>query len=173
MKEHFQALAGYNQWANGRLYDAAARLSDDEYRADRGAFFGSVHRTLNHLLVTDRIWLGRFVGRQVDYALDAVLFEMLPQLRAAREAEDERLIEYVEGLDEAGLAGVFRYRRASTPEMFEQELAPALAHLFNHQAHHRGQVHALLTGLGQESTVLDLLAYQRLNNLGGMRKLSD
>ena len=62
MQEHFEIFAGYNQWANRRLYEAAARLSDADYRLDRRAFFGSIHRTLNHILVTDRIWLSRLTA---------------------------------------------------------------------------------------------------------------
>ena len=162
MRDHFLQLAGYNAWANRRLYDAARELSDAEYRADRGAFFRSVHGTLNHLLATDRIWMRRFTGEgEAPDRLDTILFEDLAPLRAAREAEDARIVAYVEGLDEAALAGTFRYRRVSTPEVFEQALAPALAHLFNHQTHHRGQAHALLTGLIGRAPELDLLYYQR------------
>ncbi len=167
MKPHFDTLARYNAWANRRLYKAAAALSDAEYRADRGAFFRSMHGTLNHLLVTDRVWMQRITGTgDAPDRLDAVLFEELPTLREAREAEDRRIVDHVEGLSEADLAGVIRYRRVTTPEVFEQPLAPALAHLFNHQTHHRGQAHAILTGLGQPGPVLDLLFYQRLAERG-------
>jgi uncharacterized damage-inducible protein DinB len=109
---HYRMFGRYNAWANGRLYAAAARLSDEQYRADRGAFFKSIHRTLNHLLATDRIWMQRFC-------------------------------------------------RVSSSEQFEQQLASALAHWFNHQTHHRGQVHAMLTGLVGEAPELDLLFFQR------------
>ena len=167
MKAHFDSLARYNAWANARLYDAASELSDSEYRADRGAFFRSMHGTLNHLLVTDRIWMGRITGQgDAPDRLDAILFDELPALRAAREAEDRRIVGHVAGLSEADLAGVIRYRRVTTPDVFEQELAPALAHLFNHQTQHRGQAHAILTGLGKPGPVLDLLAYQRLADRG-------
>jgi len=167
MKAHFDTFARYNAWANGRLYEAAAGLSDAEYRSDRGAFFRSMHGTLNHLLVTDRVWMQRITGMgDAPDRLDAILFEELPALRTAREAEDRRIVEHVGGLSEADLAGVIRYRRVTTPEVFEQPLAPALAHLFNHQTHHRGQAHAILTGLGKPGPVLDLLAYQRLAERG-------
>ena len=167
MKAHFDSLARYNAWANARLYDAAAGLSDAEYRADRGAFFRSMHGTLNHLLVTDRIWMQRITGQgDAPDRLDATLHENLPALREAREAEDRRIIDHVFALSEADLAGVIRYRRVTTPEVFEQPLLPALAHLFNHQTHHRGQAHAILTGLGKPSVVLDLLAHQRLVDRG-------
>jgi uncharacterized damage-inducible protein DinB len=160
---HYRMFARYNAWANMRLYDAAAKLSVEQYRADRGAFFKSVHGTLNHLLVTDRIWMQRFTGAgDAPGSLDAILFETLGELRAARETEDRRIIGFVEGLDDRKIAGTIKYRRVSTPEEFEQELAPALAHWFNHQTHHRGQVHALLTGLVGRAPELDLLYFQRL-----------
>jgi uncharacterized damage-inducible protein DinB len=159
---HYRMFAHYNEWANGRLYDAAAQLSAEQYRADRGAFFKSVHGTLNHLLATDRIWMQRFTGEgNAPNRLDAILFESFDELRAAREAEDRRIVAYVDGLDEACIAGTIKYRRVSSPEEFEQQLA--LAHWFNHQTHPRGQVHALLTGLVSKAPELDLLFFQRLS----------
>ena len=161
---HYQMLGHYNAWANARLYDAAARLGAEHYRADRGAFFKSVHGTLNHLLATDRIWMQRFTGEgDAPDRLDAILFDTLDQLRAVREAEDRRIIDFVDHLDDARIAGTIKYRRVSTPEVFEQPLGPALAHWFNHQTHHRGQVHTLLTGLAGQAPELDLLIYQRLS----------
>jgi uncharacterized damage-inducible protein DinB len=161
--DHCRMFAHYNAWANTRVYEAAARLSDEQYRADRGAFFRSVHGTLNHLLVTDRIWMQRFTGEgDAPNRLDAILFETVDELRAAREAEDRRIVRFVEGLDDRRIEGTIKYRRVSSPEEFEQALAPALAHWFNHQTHHRGQVHALLTGLLGQAPELDLLYFQRL-----------
>ena len=162
MKDHYVTFAGYNAWANRRLYDAAALLSDAEYRADKGAFFKSMHGTLNHLLATDRIWMKRFTGEgEAPDRLDAIVQERLADLRAAREAEDRRIVAYIGGLDEARLAGVIRYRRVSTPEEFVQKLMPALDHWFNHQTHHRGHAHMILTSLGKTAPELDLLYYQR------------
>lgn len=167
MHGHYHMFAGYNAWANRRLYDAAAALSDAQYREDRGAFFKSMHGTLNHLLVADRIWMQRFTGEgEAPDRLDAILFDTFADLRQAREAEDTRIMRYVDGLDEQRLGGVIRYRRVSTPEPQVQELAPALAHLFNHQTHHRGQAHAILTGLTGRAPELDLLFYQRLKAKG-------
>ena len=162
MKAHFAELARYNQWCNRRLYEAAATLPDTDYRADRGAFFKSMHGTLNHMLVADRVWMQRFTGQgMAPDRLDAILHDDLAGLRDAREAEDFRIIDYVDGLDEAALAGSIRYRRVSTPEEFVQALTPALAHFFNHQTHHRGQAHTILCGFGHRDLVLDLLFYQR------------
>jgi uncharacterized damage-inducible protein DinB len=84
---HYQMFGHYNAWANGRLYEAVAPLSTEQYRADRGAFFKSVHGSLNHLLATDRVWMQRFTGEgDAPNRLDAILFETFAELRAAREA---------------------------------------------------------------------------------------
>jgi uncharacterized damage-inducible protein DinB len=167
MKDHYTSFAGYNAWANRRLYDAAAQLSDAEYRADKGAFFKSMHGTLNHLLTTDRIWMTRFTGEgEAPDRLDAILHERLADLRAARDAEDRRIVAWVDSLDEARLRGVIRYRRVSTPDAFVQPLMPALDHWFNHQTHHRGQAHMILTSFAKKAPELDLLYYQRLVEAG-------
>lgn len=161
--DHYRMFGRYNAWANGLLFGAAGKLGVEQYQADRGAFFKSVHGTLNHLLATDRIWLKRFTGEgEAPDRLDAILYETFDGLRAARVAEDARILSYVDGLDERRLNGTIKFRRVSSPEEFEQQLAPALAHWFNHQTHHRGQVHALLTGLTGQAPELDLLFYQRL-----------
>jgi uncharacterized damage-inducible protein DinB len=163
----FPMLAAYNAWANRRIYDVAATLPDADYRADRGAFFKSVHGTLNHLLVGDRIWMRRFTGEgEAPSRLDAILFEDFFELRRAREAEDARIAAYIGGLSEADLAGMLRYRTISNPRDIEQPLMPALMHFFNHQTHHRGQVHCLLTGLTGDAPSLDLLVYQRETGQG-------
>jgi uncharacterized damage-inducible protein DinB len=167
MKDHYTSFAGYNAWANRRLYDAAAQLSDTEYRADKGAFFKSMHGTLNHLLTTDRIWMKRFTGEgEAPDRLDAILHERLADLRAARDAEDRRIVAWIDSLDEARLNGVIRYRRVSTPDEFVQPLMPALDHWFNHHTHHRGQAHMILTSFGKKAPELDLLYYQRLVEAG-------
>ena len=117
---------------------------------------------LNHLLTADQVWMHRFTGQGPSPdRLDMIQHETLADLRRAREAEDKRILDYVDGLTDAQLAGSIRYRRVSTPEVFEQALAPALAHFFNHQTHHRGQAHSILCSFGRRGLVLDLLAHQR------------
>jgi uncharacterized damage-inducible protein DinB len=162
MKTRYTMFAGYNAWANRRLYDAAAQLGDADYRADRGVFFRSMHGTLNHLLTADWVWMHRFTGQgPAPERLDTINHEQLADLRAAREAEDRRIAQYIESLDDTTLAGSIRYRRISTPDEFVQPLMPALDHFFNHQTHHRGQAHSVLCSFGRRDLVLDLLAYQR------------
>src|SRR5580698_7648529 len=162
MKSHFDMFAHYNAWANRRLYDAASALSDADYRADRGAFFKSVHGTLNHLLVADRICMHRFTGEgETTQQLDAILHESFDDLRPARGKEDTRIAAFIDNLDEGNLARSISYRALSKPAQVEQTLETGLATYFNHQTHHRGQVHCLLNGLTGEGPCLDLVAYQR------------
>jgi uncharacterized damage-inducible protein DinB len=162
MKQHFMMFAGYNAWANGRIYDAAAQLTQDEFRRDTGVFFKSVMGTLNHILVADRIWLKRFTGEgDAPSTLDTVLFEDFGKLRVAREDEDRRIIKWIGGLTDKALSGRFTYMTVTDMRTVSQRLAPALDHFFNHQTHHRGQAHAALTMLGKPSVTLDLIYFQR------------
>lgn len=162
MLRHYRMFAAYNRWANTQVYAAAAELSDADFRSNRGAFFGSLHRTLNHLMVADRIWMKRFTGTgEAPTTLDAVLFEELDALAAARKAEDERIIAWTGMLDEKTLAGDFTYVTVVQPAEITQPLASALTHFFNHQTHHRGQCHMTLTALGKPSLQLDLIYFLR------------
>jgi uncharacterized damage-inducible protein DinB len=172
MTDRYRMFAGYNTWCNERLYDAAAAVPDADYRAGRGAFFTSLHGTLNHLLVGDLIWMKRFTGEgELPKSLDTILFEDFTDLRTTRRAMDASISRYIDGLSEADLARTTRYRTFSKPADIEQVLAPALDHFFNHQTHHRGQAHALLTSMsGNERTPsFDLIIYQRETGQGGLR----
>ncbi len=169
MKSHFAMFAAYNRWANERLYAAARALPDAEYRRPRGAFFGSLHGTLNHLVVADRMWMRRFTGTgPLQTKLDEILFEQLDDLHAARRAEDQRIVDYVDGLSEADLAATFTYRTVTNPREVTQPRAPVLAHVFNHQTHHRGQAHGLVTAIAGNAAMppLDLIVFQRETGMG-------
>jgi uncharacterized damage-inducible protein DinB len=160
--EYFRRLARYNRWANARLYAAALDLSDQSYRLHVGVFFGSLHGTLNHLLLTDRLWLKRLTG-EGDHPnqLNAILYDDRAELTRARIEEDHRLISVVEKYDEAALSALHSYRTTSGMPQ-SQVLSEILMHLFNHQTHHRGQAHACLSILtGAAPPTLDLLAMQR------------
>jgi uncharacterized damage-inducible protein DinB len=158
----FRQLAAYNRWANSRLYAAALDLSDQGYRLHIGVFFGSLHGTLNHLLLTDRLWLRRLTGEgEHPNQLNAILYEDRAELTRARIAEDNRLIAVVEKYDDAALANLHSYKTTSGMPQ-SQVLSDILLHLFNHQTHHRGQAHACLSILtGGEPPSLDLLVFQR------------
>jgi len=162
VKAHFMRMAMYNAWANRRLYAEAKALPDEAYRRDVGAFFGSLHGTLNHLLVTDRIWMRRITGEgEHPSQLNAIMFDDLPSLERARMEEEARIIRYVDGLSEEDIGKDLDY--ATTRGVPQRNvLGEILAHLFNHQTHHRGQAHAILTVLGiPEPKPLDLLAMYR------------
>lgn len=162
MLDHYRMFADYNRWANRLVYAAAAELSDAQYRQDKGAFFGSLHRTLNHILAADRIWMKRFTRQgEAPTRLDAILHEDLVGLTAARAAEDVRIIAWIDSLDEARLAAHFTYSPLTMPEEIIQRLGPTLSHFFNHQTHHRGQAHAIFTALGRPSLTLDLVYFLR------------
>lgn len=163
MLAQFQHFAGYNAWANQRVYGAAAKLTEEQVWRDVGLFFGSVAGTLNHILVADRVWMKRFTGTgEHPTKLDAVLHRDLGELRAAREAEDQRIIAYAAGLTAERLDETFTYRKMTTPDIVTSKLWPDLLHVFNHQTHHRGQAHTGLSILtGEEPPSLDMIQYAR------------
>lgn len=153
---HFRMLARYNRLANERLYDACAALGEAGRRQIRPAFFRSIHGTLNHILVGDRIWLTRFRGGIAPSTdLDAILYEDFAELRAARVAEDGRIEAFAEGLSEAALGGTIRYRNNEGFDLADP-VDLLIAHFFNHQTHHRGQVHDHLSQTAIAPPVLDL-----------------
>jgi uncharacterized damage-inducible protein DinB len=161
IKAHFVMMAQYNAWANERLFRMAGALPDELYRRDVGAYFKSMHGTLNHLLTGDRIWMWRLTGVGDHPArLDAIVFDDLPSLTTARQREDERINRFIEGLAAATFEDLLDYRTLNGAPQ-RQRCAEILAHLFNHQTHHRGQAHGILTALGVDPLPLDLLIMQR------------
>jgi uncharacterized damage-inducible protein DinB len=162
VKDHFEMFAAYNRWANEAVYAAAAMLTPEEFRSNRGAFFGSMMGTLNHLLCADRIWMRRFTGAgDAPSALDVMLFEQFSALQDARKAEDERIANWVASVSEESLGQNFTYTPITNPQLVTQKLGSAMSHFFNHQTHHRGQCHMILTSLGKPSLTLDLVYFQR------------
>ncbi len=169
--ENYRFLAGYNRWFNERLYDACERLPEDERRRDRGAFFGSIHGTLNHLVWGDRIWLRRFAAQGVSFdsltesvlALPAAavheteLYEDWAALRDARRALDAAIEGWTAEMDAAFPLAPMRYANSKGVQR-EHPVWKALTHFFNHQTHHRGQVTALLAQAGVDPGVTDLIA---------------
>jgi uncharacterized damage-inducible protein DinB len=161
MQAYFRSLVRYNQWANGLLYDACARLGEAEYKQVRHAFFKSVHGVLNHILVCDRNYHARFTGSGAAMsALDQLLYDDFTGLHVARQAEDAQLIAWINGLAESDLAAEVRYKTfAGAEDRFP--LALLLGSLFNHQTHHRGQAHDLLSQTEVAPPSLDWLYYLR------------
>ena len=157
----FALMARFNAWANERLYGVVAGLSDADYREDRKAFFGSIHNTLNHLLVGDRLWLARIEGTDHEIrTLDQILHDDFAALRVARRAEDERFTAVVDSYDEARLAAPVTFRRmAGGGGEMTMRLDRILLTLINHQTHHRGQVHAMLTAAGVTPLPMDVIDF--------------
>jgi uncharacterized damage-inducible protein DinB len=154
--DHFRMLARYNTVANERLYEVCARLEDQEYRKPRQGSFGSIHGLLNHVLLADRIWMSRFAGAgRTTPALNTVLFDEFPALREARVDQDAAIERYFAGVDSGFLERSFPYTNSKGIACVEP--APiAFAHFFNHQTHHRGQVHVMLSQTPVPPPSLDL-----------------
>ncbi|MCL6416969.1 DinB family protein [Aestuariirhabdus sp. Z084] len=153
-----QDMASYNSWMNKRIYACAKEMSDAERKLDRGAFFKSIHGTLNHILVGDKIWMGRFTGAPFSVrSLDQELHSEFAALRQDRNDTDESIMSFVKKLSEEELGGNLRYTSIVSPQPLQYELWLALAHFFNHQAHHRGQVTTLFSQSGIDVGLTDLI----------------
>jgi uncharacterized damage-inducible protein DinB len=156
--DHYRLMARYNAWMNGNLYAAAAQLSDEDRKRDRGAFFKSIHGTLNHILVGDSLWMGRFERNPFDWRGHAQeLHADFDDLRRAREAMDARITAFVAGLAREWLDAPFEYLRLSGAPVRVDGFA-ALTHFFNHQTHHRGQATTLLMQAGIDPGATDIVA---------------
>lgn len=157
--EYVRMMAAYNAEMNRRLYAAAANLTDAERKAERGAFWGSIHGTLNHLLWGDQQWMSRFAGwakPAVPLKQSSVRIEDFSALRAAREKADADLIVWAAGVDEDWLARDQVWFSGAAQKEMKKPRKTLLPHMFNHQTHHRGQVHAMLTAAGQKTGDTDL-----------------
>jgi len=147
MIEHLREMARNNAWSNNRLLTACAGLSDEEFGATRVSFFPSLRLTLNHILIVDWYYIDELVegGRGRSVYANEVPFPELADLAAAQRASDRQLVGYCDGLDEPGLTRPVVLDRGERGLKYETVTA-VLTHLFIHQIHHRGQVHAMLSG---------------------------
>ncbi|MEI2453220.1 DinB family protein [Lysobacter firmicutimachus] len=170
LREYAVSMAGYNRWMNQKVYQASSRLPHESLAEDRGAFFGSILGTLNHLMAADLIWLHRFASHPARFAalepvrgmprptaIDRILHDRLAPLQAQR-CELDRVIEaWAAGLRDEDMERVLSY--ANTKGVVSHRRFDGLVmHFFNHQTHHRGQVATLLTQAGEDVGVTDLLA---------------
>lgn len=155
-----RTMARYNRWQNQNLYGAASALDDAARKAQRGAFFGSIHGTLNHLVWADQIWLHRFADTPLPRLRpieDSVrLYDDWEELAAVRAAFDETIITWADGLDDASLGGDLSWESSSAGRVVAKPKRLLVAHIFNHQTHHRGQVHCMLTQCGARPDATDL-----------------
>ena len=156
-REYCQLMASYSHWMNERLYAVCSEFSDAERRRDRGAFFSSIHGTLNHLLWGDRMWLGRFVGPPCTYPeFGADMFDTFDELRRERDATDRALIAWAGELTAQWLASTLEYASRVDGKTRRIPAAAAVVHLFNHGTHHRGQLSTLIKQAGVDPGVTDL-----------------
>lgn len=156
---YVRTMTAYNSEMNRRLYGAAGRLSDLDRRADRGAFWRSIHGTLNHLLWGDRIWMSRLAGWEQPsqtLAESDTLHSDFVELSAERTRADAGLSEWAAGLDPAALDGALTWFSGAAGREITAPRGFIVMHLFNHQTHHRGQVHAMLTAAGERPGDTDL-----------------
>ena len=152
-------MAAYNAEMNRRLYAAAAQLPDAARRQDRGAWFGSIHGTLCHLLWGDRQWMGRLAGWDPPppgIANSPCLIEDFDELRAARATDDARIEEWMAGLTPDWLAQDLTWFSGGSQKQMTERRWVLLTHVFNHQTHHRGQAHDLITQAGVRPEATDL-----------------
>lgn len=169
-KSHFLLMADYNLRMNEQFYEAADKLTEDEIRADRGAYFGSILGTLNHILVGDLIWLSRFSTHSKNYeslvalkelphpeSLDQVLYQSLELLKPIRSQVDLSIRTWLANeVDESDFSKTLVYKNTKGV-VSERSFGELVSHLFNHQTHHRGQVSTLLSQAGGDIGVTDYL----------------
>ena len=155
-----RTLSDYNQWQNVSLYTAADSLSVEERQNDRGAFWGSIEATLNHILWGDRLWLSRLGGGNGPNAMS------MPEtaheggdwdaLKQARREQDAAIAAWAASVEQSQLDRSLTYVSAAIGKEFTQNIGLLTIHMFNHQTHHRGQAHAMLTAAGGKPEDTDI-----------------
>jgi len=154
-----EQMAKYNRWQNANLYGCAGRLSDEERKRERGAFFGSIHSTLNHLLWADRIWMHRFASTEKPpggIKESTGHFPNWDDLEREREAFDEAILRWASALDPRWLEGDLTWFSGAAQKDITRPKWILVTHFFNHQTHHRGQVHCMITQCGIRPSDTDL-----------------
>ena len=159
--DYARTMARYNRWQNASLFREAAALVDGERRLLRGAFFGSVHGTLNHLYWADSLWLSRFGAaerpRSANVKASVDEFERFEELAAARPALDALIVGWADALTDEIIAGDLTWWSGINQRNVSRPSAVIITHFFNHQTHHRGQAHAMLTAAGAKPDDTDLI----------------
>ncbi len=158
-RAYVQRMARYNRWQNENLYGVADSLSDDERRKERGAWFGSIHKTLNHILWGDRAWMARLAGFPRPAAGIPESVSVHPGwdvLKSERKAFDQNIIDWSDAVDDTWLAADQTYYSMATQSEWTKPRWVLVTHMFNHQTHHRGQVHSMLTQAGGRPSDTDL-----------------
>jgi len=155
--DHYNLMSDYNQWMNQALYQVCETIPDAKRKQDLGAFFKSLHSTLNHILWADEIWLGRFAGTIPDLpAIGQDLYADFNELKTARSETDNKIKQWLNGLDSGWLAGDFSFTSVSDHKTRSGPGWVFVSHMLNHQTHHRGQITTLISQLGFEPPVTDI-----------------
>ncbi len=162
---HARLMARYNRWQNQSIYGAAAGLTDDARRQERGAFFRSIHGTLNHLLWADSMWMHRFTGSAKPAGTISDSPGMIAdwdELTRRRTSLDDHIVAWAEGLQQDWLDGVTTWAASSSNRVSSRQNWVLATHFFNHQTHHRGQAHAMLTAAGAQPEATDVIFMEGL-----------
>lgn len=158
--EFVKMMARYNRWQNDSLYGAASTLTDDQRMLDRGAFFKSIHGTLNHTLWADRLWLSRFTDHPAPDAAgfdgSTKMYEKWDRLTSARRTTDQFIEEWGQEVTSGDLSGDLTWYSGAMGKELSRPCGLLIAHMFNHQTHHRGQVHGMLTAAGARPDDTDI-----------------
>src|ERR1700733_8082333 len=156
MLDAFRIFARYNRIANERLYEQVTKLNVAEYRRERRGSFGSIHALLNHTMVGDRVWMSRFMGGgKTTPPLNTILFETFDEINSARAVEDAGIEAFFQKIDDNFLTRKLAYTNSRGIDCVDAA-APAVLHFFNHQTHHRGQVHVMLSQTEVSPPALDM-----------------
>lgn len=157
---YVQKMAAYNRWINDGIYAAAASLTDDQRHQDCGAFFKSVHGTLNHIIWGDQMWMHRLAGTpkaaSPDIAGSTDQYDSFDELSRERLSFDNVISNWAIDVDESWLNGTLDWYSGSAGRDLSSPIWMLVTHMFNHQTHHRGQVHCMLTYLGARTPTMDL-----------------
>ena len=163
-RDYATLMAEYNQWMNRKIYELCSALPDDDYRRDLGAFFGSIHRTLNHIVWCDQLFMARLLGERATIGEPGrIIHDQLPALRQERAHLDERILHWARDLEAADLEAPFIISDDTGRSVPTYVIA---VQMFNHQTHHRGQVTAMLTRLGVDPGATDIPAMPYFGQLG-------
>ena len=164
-KTQFELMARYNQWMNTKLFAVCAEIPDADRKKDMGAFFKSIHGTLNHLLYGDKSWMGRFKGKSIDgLKMGVDLYSDFEELRQEREKTDLEIIDWSKNLEDNWLNGDFEFTSKVDGITRNIPAWAVVTQMFNHQTHHRGQLTTLIKQLGHEPGITDIPWLPEFNN---------
>lgn len=157
--QYCRTMAQYNRWQNNGLRDIVKKMDEDALRKDRGAFFGSLFATMNHLLWGDLIWMSRFdggAGPSVPAKDHKDLTPNKTEWDRLRFVTDGRIMNWAKDIKTVDLTGDLTWYSGMSQKELTKPRALCITHFFNHQTHHRGQIHAMLTAAGQKPQATDL-----------------